>query len=92
MQLLIDSQSSDFSQSINDNKEYSWQKIEIKKQLTLLEVEQNLLGFLLAGYETTSSTLSYCLFVLATQPAELQRLREEIDANFCHDVSLIIYF
>ncbi len=37
---------------------------------------------MLAGYETTSTALSYCSFVLATNQDEQQKVREEIDQHF----------
>ena len=40
---------------------------------------------MLAGYDTTSNTLSYCSYVLATHPEELLKLQEEVDAKFGND-------
>ena len=37
---------------------------------------------MLAGYETTSTALSYCSFVLATNQEEQQKVRDEIDQFF----------
>lgn len=44
--------------------------------------------FMLAGYETTSTTLSYCFYVLAKHPEEQQKLFDEINLRFenCTDV------
>ena len=44
---------------------------------------------MLAGYETTSTTLSYSSHVLATHPDEQLRLHDEISAAFGNDFSLI---
>ena len=38
--------------------------------------------FMLAGYETTSTALSYSCFVLATNQAEQQKVRDEVDSYF----------
>ena len=42
----------------------------------------NLVLFMLAGYETTSTTLSYCTYVLAKFQDEQQKLYEEILSYF----------
>ena len=46
------------------------------------EIELNLLLFMLAGYETTSTTLAYSAYVLATLPDEQQKIFEEINNTF----------
>ncbi len=42
----------------------------------------NLVLFMLAGYETTSTTLSYSTYVLAKFQGEQQKLYEEISSCF----------
>jgi cytochrome P450 len=42
----------------------------------------NLVLFLLAGYETTSNTLSNCAYVLATHSEEQEILLDEIRSHF----------
>ncbi len=37
---------------------------------------------MIAGYETTSTALSYATYILATHPEEQQKLQEHIDAHF----------
>ena len=53
----------------------------------------NLVVFLLAGYETTSTTLAYAFHVLATIPAEQEKLINEIDELFPteSDVNIFIF-
>ena len=46
------------------------------------EIEFNLVGFLLAGFETTSTALNYCFYILSTHCDEQDKLQEEIDSFF----------
>ncbi|CAF1460960.1 unnamed protein product [Rotaria sordida] len=48
-------------------------------QLTREEVLSNILVFMAAGYETTSTALAYATYVLARHPEVLQKLQAEID-------------
>ncbi|NXF01135.1 CP3AC protein, partial [Smithornis capensis] len=73
LQLMIESQSSDDgSKSAEAN---------LDKTLSDEEILAQSLIFVFAGYETTSSTLSYIAYNLATHPDVQQRLQDEVDAN-----------
>nr|UOU03271.1 cytochrome P450 3045C3/4 [Brachionus rubens] len=82
IQLLLDA-SSDFE----NEKNFSYS--DVKKILTPKEVEANLILFMLAGYETTSTALSYSAHVLSTCPEEQTRLYDEITATYGQDLSSI---
>ncbi|KFO91421.1 Cytochrome P450 3A29, partial [Buceros rhinoceros silvestris] len=73
LQLMIDSQNSCDSSKSDETASY--------KTLSDEEILAQALIFVFAGYETTSSTLSYISYELATHPDVQQRLQEEIDAN-----------
>ncbi|NWW77831.1 C340 protein, partial [Climacteris rufus] len=73
LQLMIESQNShDGSKSAETN---------LDKTLSDEEVLAQALIFVFAGYETTSSSLSYIAYSLATHPDVQQRLQDEVDAH-----------
>ncbi|NXQ91251.1 CP3AO protein, partial [Nyctibius grandis] len=73
LQLMVDSQSS------HDSSKPA--EIDSYKSLSDEEILAQALLFIFAGYETTSSTLSYLSYNLATHPDVQQQLQDEIDAN-----------
>lgn len=52
-----------------------------------LEIVAQSTIFIFAGYETTSTALSFLMYHLATHPDIQQKLQEEIDATFPNKVS-----
>ncbi|XP_057891786.1 cytochrome P450 3A29-like [Melospiza georgiana] len=73
LQLMIESQNShDGSKSAETN---------LDKTLSDEEILAQALIFVFAGYETTSSTLSYIAYNLAIHPDVQQRLQDEVDAH-----------
>ncbi|XP_070268718.1 cytochrome P450 3A12-like [Myotis yumanensis] len=68
LQLMINSQNS--------------KETDSHKALTDLELVAQSIIFLFAGYETTSSSLSFLTYLLATHPDVQQKLHKEIDATF----------
>ncbi|NXK48339.1 CP3AC protein, partial [Chauna torquata] len=73
LQLMVDSQSSQDSSKSAENDSY--------KSLSDEEILAQALLFVFAGYETTSTTLSYISYNLAIHPDVQQQLQDEIDAN-----------
>ncbi|KAH9922456.1 cytochrome P450 [Fomitopsis serialis] len=49
------------------------------KSLPDENIKNNLLTFLIAGHETTSSTLSFLMYFILKKPEVMRKLREEID-------------
>ncbi|CAF1089703.1 unnamed protein product, partial [Rotaria sordida] len=56
------------------------------RKLTKHEIASNILLFMVAGYETTSTALAYIFYVLATHPKEQQKLQDHVDAYFNSDI------
>ena len=52
-----------------------------QKKLYPHEIVGNILIFMIAGYETTSTTLAYCTYVLATRPDLQEKLFNEINEH-----------
>uniref|UniRef100_F6SQM5 Cytochrome P450 3A n=1 Tax=Equus caballus TaxID=9796 RepID=F6SQM5_HORSE len=68
LQLMINSQNS--------------KELDTHKALSDLELVAQSIIFIFAGYETTSSSLSFLMYFLATHPDVQQKLQEEIDVTF----------
>ncbi|KAM6156413.1 cytochrome P450 3A4-like [Erethizon dorsatum] len=66
LQLMMNSQDS------KDTESY--------KALSDVEIAAQSISFIFAGYETTSSTLSFIMYALATHPDVQKKLQQEIDA------------
>ncbi|CAO2630215.1 Cytochrome P450 3A9 [Lemmus lemmus] len=67
LQLMINSQNSNIKES--------------HKALSDLEIVAQSVIFIFAGYETTSSALSFALYLLAMHPDVQKKLQDEIDAS-----------
>ncbi|XP_060912815.1 cytochrome P450 3A40-like [Labrus mixtus] len=72
MQLMVDAQ-------VSENKEDTGSE---KKGLTDNEILAQAMIFIFAGYETSSSSLGFLSYNLATNPQIQKRLQEEIDDTF----------
>ncbi|KAJ4945197.1 hypothetical protein JOQ06_013732 [Pogonophryne albipinna] len=71
LQLMIDSQ-----------KTHDSRKVEENKGLSDHEILSQAMIFLFAGYETSSSSLSFLAYNLAINPHIMKRLQEEVDSTF----------
>ncbi|KDQ65293.1 putative cytochrome P450 6a13 [Zootermopsis nevadensis] len=47
--------------------------------MTMDEIAAQVFVFFIAGFETSSATMSYCLYELALNPDVQQRVRDEVD-------------
>ncbi|CAF0869519.1 unnamed protein product [Rotaria sp. Silwood1] len=76
LQLMIDAQIPDEKDKLENMEEDTEQKI-----LHPDEITGNILIFMIAGYETTSTTLAYCTYILAKKPDIQEKLIAEIDTH-----------
>ncbi|KAL7851844.1 hypothetical protein SRHO_G00176290 [Serrasalmus rhombeus] len=68
LQLMVDSQTPE--------------KVEAQQGLSDHEILSQSISFIFAGYETSSSTLSFFFYNMATNPETMKKLQEEIDQTF----------
>ncbi|XP_051941158.1 cytochrome P450 3A40 [Hippocampus zosterae] len=71
LQLMIDSQ-----------KNHNSPEEDMKKGLSDHEILSQAMIFIFAGYETSSSSLSFLAHNLATNPHVMKKLQDEVDATF----------
>ena len=57
-------------------------KVDNKKALDEDTLVATAMIFMIAGYDTTATTLSFASYVLSKHPVEQQKLQEEIDQAF----------
>uniref|UniRef100_UPI0009B3970B cytochrome P450 3A30-like n=1 Tax=Monopterus albus TaxID=43700 RepID=UPI0009B3970B len=76
----------DFLQLMIDSQKHNG--VEQNKGLSDHEILSQAMIFLFAGYETTSSTLCFMAYNLATNPHVMKRLQEEVDSTFPNKVSV----
>lgn len=64
---------------------------EYGKNLTLDEIVAQVFVFFLAGFETSSSTMSFCLYEIAKHPEIQRKLQDEIDRSLAQHKEQITY-
>lgn len=52
----------------------------------------NLSTFILAGYDTVATTLSYCLYTISQLPKEREKLLREIEEYYPNDSNVDFKF
>ncbi|XP_031759506.1 cytochrome P450 3A29 isoform X2 [Xenopus tropicalis] len=73
LQLMVDAQSNE-GESVPEEEKHGY------KELSDTEILAQSLIFIMAGYETTSTTLMFLAYNIATHPDVQRKLEEEIDA------------
>ncbi|VDH92143.1 putative cytochrome P450 CYP13A4 [Mytilus galloprovincialis] len=81
LQLMVTSEFDPTAKTSEDDAD-SIDSVVKKRFLTNDELTAMCLLFLLAGYETTSTTLAYIMYEMAVNPEVQKKLQEEIDENF----------
>jgi len=78
MQLLIQLKNEGYVSVDKEDKDSENQEQEVKK-ITLDDIAAQAFMFFVAGSDTSSSTMSFCLFELARNPDYQRKAQEEID-------------
>ncbi|KAG4072640.1 hypothetical protein HA402_004729 [Bradysia odoriphaga] len=87
MQLLIQLKNQGYlSADKGESKSAEKENLDLKK-LSYEDLAANALLFFIAGFETSSSTLSFCIFELARNHQIQQKVQEEIDTVLAEDDS-----
>lgn len=63
---------------VNDDDDWSAKANSDEKSITLEEISEHAFAFFIGGFESSSSTMSFCLYELATHPGIQQKVYEEI--------------
>ncbi|CAG2167631.1 unnamed protein product, partial [Oppiella nova] len=99
LQLMLDSKRDNNNEAIDGSEEYTdsksaekYREIQVThdmtdKSLSYDELIAQCLVFLVAGYESTATTLSMCLYSIAKHPEVQQKLYEEINKFHEHQKS-----
>ena len=84
--LMMDSLAKELAQDTEGQEQYEQDMaLEVDSKKTPLDEEMlvcTAMTFLLAGYDTTASTLAHAAYLLAKHPEEQARLQEEVDRAF----------
>jgi cytochrome P450 len=82
LQIMIESlsENSTIKDELTSNVN-TFSEVKFEKKMTIRELSNNLFVFLIAGYDTTYTTLNYCLYVLSKYPNEMLKLQDEIDSH-----------
>nr|CDJ82292.1 Cytochrome P450 domain containing protein [Haemonchus contortus] len=68
-------------QDFDNNAEFSKLGVQVAKHLTREEIAAQCFVFLLAGFDTTATSLAFVTYLLAKNPRVQQILQEEIDQH-----------
>ena len=82
--LMMDSMKQDFVAEKEEEQFEKDMKLKVDNKKTLDEdtLVATAMIFMIAGYDTTATTLSFASYVLSKHPVEQQKLQEEIDQAF----------